>query len=557
VRDLIGVAGSPGTAVGPVARLTPADPAPVAEEPSAGDAEQVTAAVGGAQQAVARDLTELAGRVEGQAVEILQAQALLVTDPLLTGRLAEEITGGASGPVAIERAFGHFAKLLSEAGGYFAERVTDLDDLRRRTLAAYYGVPMAALPEPGHPYVLVARDLSPADTAALNLDDVLAIVTEEGSSTGHTAILARDRGIPAVVACPAISQVENGAHVFVDGARGVVTVEPPGSRRVEGGPRRATAVMADLDGPCVTADGIPIPLLANLADPARGRHALASGAEGVGLFRTEFCFPATDAPPPVARQRSAYTELFEVFAGRRVVVRVLDAGADKPLPYMTDSSEPNPALGVRGLRALQRRPEILHDQLRALAEAGETTDADLWVMAPMVTDAAEARWFAQQAAEHGLNTPGVMIEIPAAAVGAERLLREVRFASIGTNDLTQYTMAADRGIAALAHRQDPWHPTVLALIDMAGRAARATGRPLGVCGEAAADPLLAAVLVGLGVRSLSMAAPAIGAVHQVIGSLTLDACESLAKAALGADDAGSAKKAVAERAGHQLAHSDR
>jgi phosphotransferase system enzyme I (PtsI) len=549
MRELVGVAGSPGTAAGPVARLTPADPVGVPEEPPTGDAAQVTAAVGEAQQAVARELEELAGRVEGQAVEILQTQALLVTDPLLTTRLAEEIADGASGPVAIERAFAHFAKLLSEAGGYIAERVTDLDDLRRRTLAAYYGVPMAALPEPGHPYVLVADDLSPADTAALNLDDVLAIVIAAGSPTGHTAILARDRGIPAVVACPTIAQLADGVHVLVDGGRGIVTVQPPGARRVEGGSGQATAVVADFDGPCTTADGIRIPLLANLADPTRARQALASGAEGVGLFRTEFCFPAADEPPSVARQRSAYTELFEVFAGRRVVVRVLDAGADKPLPYMTDPGEPNPALGVRGLRALQRRPEILHDQLRALAQARETTEVDLWVMAPMVTDAAEARWFAQLAAEHGLSTPGVMIEIPAAALGAERLMREVRFASIGTNDLTQYTMAADRGVAALAHRQDPWDPTVLALIDRAGRAARVTGRPLGVCGEAAADPLLAAVLVGLGARSLSMAAPAIGAVRQVIGSLTLGACEALAQAALTAEDAATAKKAVSELAG--------
>jgi phosphotransferase system enzyme I (PtsI) len=549
VRELVGVAGSPGTAVGPVVHLVSGDPVPVTERPPAADGEQETAAVGRAQQTVARELRELAGRVEGQAVEILQTQALLVTDPLLTTRLTEEIAGGASGPAAIDQAFGHFAKLLSEAGGYFAERVTDIEDLRRRTLAAYHDVPTVAMPDPGHPYVLVAQDLSPADTAALNLDDVLAIVIAEGSPTGHTAILARDRGIPAVVACPAISQVDEGVVVAVDGGRGVVTIEPPHPRRFEGGSRRVTAAVADFAGPCVTADGIEIPLLANLADPARARHALSSGAEGVGLFRTEFCFPTADEPPSVARQRGAYTDLFEVFAGRRVVVRVLDAGADKPLPYLTGAGEPNPALGIRGIRALQRRPEILHDQLRALAEARETTDVDLWVMAPMVTDAAEARWFAEQAAEHGLRTPGVMIEIPAAAVRAEPLLREVRFASIGTNDLAQYTMAADRGLAALAHRQDPWHPVMLSLVDMTGRAARATGRPLGVCGEAAGDPLLAAVLVGLGVRSLSMAAPGIGAVRQVLGSLTLEACEALAQAALRAEDAAGAKEGVAELTG--------
>jgi phosphotransferase system enzyme I (PtsI) len=167
----------------------------------------------------------------------------------------------------------------------------------------------------------------------------------------------------------------------------------------------------------------------------------------------------------------------------------------------------------------------------------------------MVTDGAEARWFAQQAAEHGLRTPGVMIEIPAAAVRAEPLMREVSFASIGTNDLTQYTMAADRGLAALAHRQDPWNPVILSLVEMTGRAARATGRPLGVCGEAAGDPLLAAVLVGLGVRSLSMAASGIGAVRQVLGSLTLAACEALAQAALRAEDAAGAKEGVAELTG--------
>ncbi len=225
-------------------------------------------------------------------------------------------------------------------------------------------------------------------------------------------------------------------------------------------------------------------------------------------------------------------------------MRLLDAGADKPLPFLNDAHEENPALGLRGLRALRASEDILREQLTALAEADAETDADLWVMAPMVTTIEETEYFTALAREYGLRTAGVMVEVPACALMADRLLSHADFASIGTNDLTQYTMAADRLLGSVASFQDPWHPAVLRLVAEVGRAGAILGKPVGVCGEAAADPLLAVVLVGLGVGSLSMAPAALADVRRSLTQYTLDDAHRIAGAALGADDAASARAAA-------------
>ena len=240
----------------------------------------------------------------------------------------------------------------------------------------------------------------------------------------------------------------------------------------------------------------------------------------------------------------------QAFAGTRVVIRLLDAGADKPLPYVRSAAEDNPALGVRGLRALRAADDVLAAQLAAIAAVSGAGDAEIWAMAPMVATADEARWFADTARGAGIATAGVMIEIPAAALAATELLAQVDFASIGTNDLAQYTFAADRGIADLAALQSPWHPALLRLVEMAARAGEETGRPVGVCGEAAADPALAVVLVGLGISSLSMAAGSIALVRSQVGRVTLDECRRLARLALAAGSAQAARDAV----GAALAH---
>lgn len=264
----------------------------------------------------------------------------------------------------------------------------------------------------------------------------------------------------------------------------------------------------------------------------------------MGLFRTEFLFLSSEEAPTVGEQTESYTALLQAFPDQKVVVRALDAGADKPLSFLTNTEEENPALGLRGLRALLTDEQVLDDQLTALARAQEATEADLWVMAPMVSTVEEAQRFSELAHAKGLKTAGVMVEVPSSALLAEDILGEADFASIGTNDLTQYTMAADRMLGSVAHLQDPWHPAVLRLIRQVGAAGQTTGRPVGVCGEAAADPLLAVVLVGLGVNTLSMAPAALSDVRTELTLHSAEQARTVAEAALGASSAAEARKAA-------------
>jgi phosphotransferase system enzyme I (PtsI) len=339
-----------------------------------------------------------------------------------------------------------------------------------------------------------------------------------------------------------------GVVVGVDGGTGEVFVDPGPGRRAElervAAERRAALTAAS--GPGATADGHRVPLLANVGGPADVAAAVAAGAEGVGLFRTEFLFLDDQAQAPSAeRQAEAYREVLEAFGDGRVVVRVLDAGADKPLAFLTPADEPNPALGVRGLRTLLDHPEVLRTQLRALARAAEGLPVRLEVMAPMVADRADARAFAEACRSVGLPAKvGVMVEIPSAALRARSILSEVEFLSLGTNDLAQYAFAADRQVGAVARLQDPWQPALLDLVAMAARAARAEGKGCGVCGEAASDPLLACVLTGLGVTSLSMGAGAIPYVRAALARCTLAQCEHAAAAARAAESAEDARQAA-------------
>ncbi|HEX6678442.1 MAG TPA: putative PEP-binding protein, partial [Actinomycetes bacterium] len=295
-----------------------------------------------------------------------------------------------------------------------------------------------------------------------------------------------------------------------------------------------------------TADGHRVDLLANLGGPQDAAAAAAAGAEGVGLLRTEFLYLDRPTPPSVDEQRGAYAAVFAAFPGGKVVVRTLDAGADKPLHFLGLTGEPNPALGERGLRALRHAPEVLADQLDAIGQAAAAGGAEVWVMAPMVAVPEEAAWFREQARRLGdrVAKVGVMVEVPAAALAAPAVLAEVDFVSIGTNDLAQYAFAADRQAGGLGGFQDPWQPVLLQLVGRVGEAGLAAGRPVGVCGEAAADPVLALVLVGLGVTSLSMAAGAISDVRLLLARHTLAECRALAELALSAPDAASARSAA-------------
>jgi phosphotransferase system enzyme I (PtsI) len=286
-------------------------------------------------------------------------------------------------------------------------------------------------------------------------------------------------------------------------------------------------------------------VLANVQDGAGARAAVAAHAEGVGLFRTELSFLGHAQEPSVDEQATGYAEVLAAFAGRKVVLRTLDAGSDKPLAFATLPDEANPALGVRGLRIARRDPDMLDRQLDAVAEAARRTSSTPWVMAPMVATVAEAADFAARVRARGL-VPGVMIEVPSAALHAERLLQHVDFLSIGTNDLSQYTLAADRLSADLADLTDPWQPALLHLVALTADAGRRTGKPVGVCGEAAADPLLACVLVGLGITSLSCAASAVAGVGARLATVDLDTCRRAAEAALAQDDPAAARAVVRE-----------
>ncbi len=286
-----------------------------------------------------------------------------------------------------------------------------------------------------------------------------------------------------------------------------------------------------------------MPLLANLGSPKDAAAAVELGAEGVGLFRTEFLFLDSKTAPTVDDQRAQYTELLSHFPGRKVVVRALDAGADKPLSFLNDAHEENPALGLRGLRALRASEPILRDQLTALAQADADTEADLWVMAPMVSDSEETDYFVKLGRELGLKTVGVMAEVPSLAVLADQVLEIADFVSIGTNDLTQYTLAADRMLGSVAHFQDPWHPAVLRLVKLLGDAGRASGKSVGICGEAAADPQLAVVLVGLGATTLSMTPAALADVRAELALHSLAEAQALAAKAILAHTAAEARAA--------------
>lgn len=544
-----GVGIGSGVALGPIARMTEPSAAP-SDAPSTLGAERERARVQEAVAAVARELEARGAAAGGAAQDVLEAQAMIAEDPTLHDEVETRLAAGSTAEWAVHDAFAGFRATLEAVGGYLGERAADLDDIALRVIARLRGEPAPGVPDPGHPFVLLARDLAPADTASLNLDQVLALVTTDGGPTSHTAILAREKGIVAVVGAGDAASLEDGATVIVDAGAGVV-VDSPSEAEQERTRRRiadrAAATGAPLR-PGMLADGTPIPLLANLGSPADAADAVARGAEGVGLFRTEFLFLAAHQAPTIAQQRAAYIELLSAFAGKKVVVRVLDAGADKPLAFLNDAHEDNPALGLRGLRALRASEDILREQLTALAEADAATDAELWVMAPMVAEASEAAYFTALAHEYGIRTAGVMVEVPSAALRAPHVLAHADFASIGTNDLTQYTLAADRLLGSVAGYQDPWHPAVLQLVEMVGAAGAAAGKPVGVCGEAAADPLLAVVLVGLGATSLSMAPAALADVRESLATYSLADAQRIAQAALGGADAAQARSLAAELA---------
>ncbi|VXA95343.1 Phosphoenolpyruvate-protein phosphotransferase [Arthrobacter sp. 9AX] len=552
MQNFPGVGVSPGRVIGTVRQM----PKPISEPPAGAQlaqdttAEEATAALKAASQAVHDELKARAAHATGDGKAVLEATALMAKDTMLIKGAAKLVARGTSAERAIWESGSSVSEMLHNLGGYMAERATDVLDVRARIVAELRGVPAPGIPASSTPFILVAEDLAPADTATLDPNKVLALVTSGGGPQSHTAIIARSLGLPAVVAAVGVDHIADGTEVYVDGAAGTVTAEPDESLRAAAEAWATTAsLLAEFTGTGTTADGHQVPLLANVGGGKDAEAAAKLGAQGVGLFRTEFCFLERDTEPSVEEQAAAYKSVFDAFPGKKVVLRTLDAGADKPLPFLTDSTEPNPALGVRGYRTDFTTPGVLDRQLEAIALAANQSEADVWVMAPMISTAEEAARFASMCADAGINTPGVMVEVPSAALTAEAILREVGFASLGTNDLTQYAMAADRQLGPLANLNTPWQPAVLRLVGLTVEGSRAEGnnKPVGVCGEAAADPALAVVLTGLGVSTLSMTARSLAAVAAVLKTVTLEEAQQLAKLALSAPSATEARAWVREK----------
>lgn len=543
---LTGVGVGSGAAIGPVVQVHPAPDVPT-DEPKSTDPQAAKQRVGEVLDEIGRELAERADLSDGTLAEVLAATAMMATDSSLREKTFTGIDAGLGPATAIDQAADSFASMFKAAGGYLAERVTDLMSVRHRAVARLTGQDEPGVGALTEPSVVVARDLSPADTSALDLSMVVAIVTSEGGPTSHTAIIARQLGLPCVVRVDGALDLAPGAVVGVDAGNGVVLIDPPAETRAEFSARAERfARLAEDTAAGATSDGSPVQLLANIGTVEDARKAAEFPVEGVGLFRTEVLFLNAHTEPSVDEQTEAYVEVLRAFAGRKVVVRTLDAGADKPLEFANQQAEENPALGVRAFRLVRTMPQLIANQLAALARAQDAVpETTLWVMAPMISTVGEAAQFASLARAAGIKTVGVMVEVPGVALRARAVLDKVDFGSIGTNDLAQYTMATDRMEGRLADLIDRWQPAVLELVKQTALAGQQLAKPVGVCGESAADPLMALVLKGLGITSLSMSTGAAPEVRYALRHHTLNQCHSIAKAALAAATADAAYAAAA------------
>jgi phosphocarrier protein FPr len=549
---------SPGIGIGPVRRLT--SPVAVPDEapagPPAGEWRRLVEAIAEARRDIERLRTAAAQRGGAEAARIFEAHLLLLDDGELLGPVRATIDAGSAAPAAWATAVAAVAEQWAALPDpYLRARVADVRAVGEQVLRALAGESAAApVAVDG---VLVADDLTPGQAAVLDPATVRAVVLAGGSPASHASILIRSLGIPAVCgAGSAVLDLAEGTPVVVDGTTGRVVVAPDPStlaayqdRAARAGEQRAREA-ADAARPAVTADGVLVEVAANLASAAEARTAAAAGADGAGLIRTELVFLDRDRPPTADEQEREYRAMAAAFGGafggRPITIRTLDVGGDKPLPYLPQPAEANPYLGLRGLRLSLTRPELLTEQLAAICRVAR--EAPVKVMFPMVSTVDELR-AARRLLDSVCPPPGlrvgIMVEVPAAALSIDAFLPHVDFVSIGTNDLTQYTLAAERGNAAVAELADPLDPAVLRLIAEVGR--RAAGRvPVSVCGEVAADPLAVPVLLGAGVTELSVAVAAVPAVKAAVRALDLRDCVDLAKRCLEATSAAEVRRLAAE-----------
>ena len=518
---------------------------------------------------LARLGTEAANQDREEAAEILNAQALMADDPMLIDQVGELLDGGATLQDALGEAATTIAAILEASGvEYLAARAADIHEVAERVARHLAGVETKDLSDITEPVVIVATNLTVADTSRLDAGTALGFVTQEGGRTGHVAIIARSLGIPAVVGTAGLMESAAGAEmVAIDGATGDVIVDPPVDLQTEFAERakrhaQQIEAVRKYRGQSVEFAGERLAIAANVGSPGDLESAVEAGADGIGLFRSEFLFASRAQPPSEDEQFEAYAAAVKAF-DHPVIIRTLDVGADKQLPYLESPVEENPFLGIRGTRLYAQHPALFQTQARALLRAA--AEGDLWVMLPMVAtleDVREARARVDEArrtleaegATFGDFRLGVMIEVPAAALMADQLAREADFFSIGTNDLTQYVMAADRGLGTLSKYHDAAHPAVLRICGSVISAARAQNRPVGVCGEAAADPVLAVLFAAMGVTELSVAPTSVNAIKATIDTLDEERAGTLLASSVQAGDADEVRSQVT-RAISEITHS--
>lgn len=563
--QLPGIAVAPGVAVGP-AYLYQAQAVEVARRTvidSTVEVQRLHEALAATRKEIEALRAQAMKQVGSYEAAIFDAHLLFLEDPALVeaaaARIGEEhINAEAAWQTEVEAQVAAF-KALEDP--YLQTRAADVASVGEQVLRQLAGVTPAHLPAMPVPGILVANDLMPSDTIQLDTAKVLGIATALGGATSHTAILARALGIPAVAGLgPGVMRVEAGTLVAIDGDAGLLAVAPPAEQVAEYQARREAwlarqaAAQAAGQAPAVTRDGKRVEVVANIRGLVDARRALEYGAEGVGLLRTEFLYLDRQTAPTEEEQYALYRAIAEVFERRPLVIRTLDIGGDKPLPYLDVPAEQNPFLGWRGIRLCLDRPEILKTQVRAILRA--SPGHDIKIMAPMVATVEEARALRQlvrevQADLKRAGLPfdesvevGIMVEVPSAAVIADQLSREVDFFSIGTNDLSQYTLAADRTNPQVAKLADPLHPAVLRLIQQVITAAHQAGIWVGLCGELAGMPPAIPILLGLGLDEFSMNPPAIPIAKEVIRQLTLTRAREIASHVLQLDSAAAVRAYV-------------
>ncbi len=558
-NEFLGVSASPGLAVGNILQLKK-EVFDIVEEATSSTSEE-QAKLNDAIREANTQLTELQNQLieadSASKAEIFAAHKELLDDPDVLDASAQYIQKGKSAEFAWSKAFNEQADSLSLLKSeLLAGRANDLRDVGERVLRILLGLKPKGATEMPENTVLIADDLTPSETATLDTNKMLGFCTIQGGSSSHVAILARAMGIPAVAGMePQALEIANGTSVIINGNKGAIEINASAEKianikdRIKKSEEKRKLDLSNADKPAITVDGNRIEVVANVTGQKEVEASVGSGGEGVGLLRSEILFQDRITAPTEEEQTSAYREMIKTLGSERyMIVRTLDVGGDKPLPYLPIAKEENPFLGERGIRIAIDRPEILRTQLRAILKA--STSGDIRVMFPMITVLSDLEMAKKVLEKERLSLGvepikvGIMVEVPAVAIMAEQFARHVDFFSVGTNDLTQYTMAIDRGHPKLAAIADGLNPAVLNLISQAADAAHKYGKVIGVCGGLASDPQAVPLLIGAGVDELSVSVPMIPAVKAQIRSLNLMTCKKLTKEALALDTAKEVRELV-------------